>query len=271
MNADQKFQVIHRTVSELVALEGELARRLERAEHFFSEYPDALAAMQRLRPMVQTHRNQLVGYLKESGGVERSGETASPKSASTDATDVSEVLRDLCLAFQHLALNYTILSEMAYRLYEPRLRQIAPGHLKAYADASLSTARLLPGIVAWQLAKGGLHCACICPLCGIGACGCVSWVTEAMANAWRDAAATEWEPHGFVLQPPKPGSEFARAGAQGGEIVLAVDGQQVRGRLEVYDAIDKHMLGDEMRILIQRSSETPREVIVRHVSDYSKS
>jgi PDZ domain-containing secreted protein len=57
---------------------------------------------------------------------------------------------------------------------------------------------------------------------------------------------------------------------QGGELLLAVDGQQMRGRAEVYDAICKHALGDEVRLLIQRTSESPREVTVRHVSDYSK-
>jgi PDZ domain-containing protein len=181
---------------------------------------------------------------------------------------VYEVLRDLCLAFHHLALSYAMLHEVALRLYEPRLREIAPEHLKAHADAALSTARLLPGVVAWQLAQEGLHCACICPICGLGACGCVSYATETLIAAWRDAAPTESEPLGFVLLPPKPGSELARAGVQGGELLLAVDGQQMRGRAEVYDAISKHALGDEVRLLIQRTSESPREVTVRHVSDY---
>ncbi|HYN00330.1 MAG TPA: hypothetical protein VET25_11335, partial [Aestuariivirgaceae bacterium] len=33
-------------------------------------------------------------------------------------------------------------------------------------------------------------------------------------------------------------------------------------------AISKHALGDEVRLLIQRTSESPRVVTVRHVSDY---
>ena len=46
-----------------------------------------------------------------------------------------------------------MLFEVALRLYEPRLREIAPEHLKAHADAALTTARLLPGAVASQLTR----------------------------------------------------------------------------------------------------------------------
>ena len=170
MTADLRFQLIRRTVAELAASEGDVAGRLERAQQLSCGHPDTLAAIQRLRPMVQTHRDQLATYLKDSGGADPSRETTSPQSTSREATALSEVLRDLCLAFHHCALSYAMLYEVALRLYEPRLRQIAPKHLKAHADAALSTARLLPGVVAWQLAQDGLLCACICPMCSIGAC-----------------------------------------------------------------------------------------------------
>lgn len=203
MTVDLRLQVIRRTVADLVAFEGEVAGRLERAKQLSSGHPDALATIQRLWPMVQTHRDQLATYLKDSGGAEPSGETASPQSTSREGTALSEVLRNLSLAFHHCALSYGMLYEVALRLYEPRLREIAPKHLKAHADAALSTARLLPGIVAWQLAQDGLHCACTCPMCGLGACGCVSWGTETLIDAWRDESLTDPEPPGFVLLPPK--------------------------------------------------------------------
>jgi hypothetical protein len=270
MTVDLRLQVIRHTVVELVAFEGEVAAKLERAQQLSAGHPDTLAAIERLRAMVQTHREQLAAYLKDSGGSEPSGEMTSPLPALREATAISEVLRDLSLAFHHCALSYAMLYEVALRLYEPRLREIAPEHLKAHADAALSTARLLPGVVAWQLAQDGLHCACTCPMCGLGACGCVSWGTETLIDAWRDAVPAESEPPGFVLQPPKRESELARAGVQGGELILAVDGQQVRGRQEVQDALRKRKLGDAVRFLIQRSSEPPRELIVRHAGDYPK-
>lgn len=270
MTADLRLQAIHRTVAELVAFEGDVAGRLERAQQLSSGHPDALAAIRRLRPKVQTHHDRLATYLKDSGGAEPGPETIGPQSTSREATALSEVLRDLCLAFHRCALSYAMLYEVALRLYEPRLREIAPKHLKAHADAALSTARLLPGVVAWQLAQDGLLCACICPMCSIGACGCVALGTKTLTEAWRDAAPTESEPPGLVLQAPRPESQLARAGVQGGELVVAVDGQQVRDFWEVQVAIRKHALGDEVGLLIQRGSETPRELKCQHVSEYPK-
>jgi PDZ domain len=268
MTADLRLQVIRRTVLELAGFEGAIAASLEQAQQLSSGQPDALAAVQRLRPMVQTHYDQLTAYLKDCGGAEPSGETASPQSIPREATALSEVLRDLCVAFHRCALGYAMLYEVALRLYEPRLREIAPKHLKAHDSAALSTARLLPGIVAWQLVQEGLLCACTCPMCGLGACGCVALGTETLIDAWRDAAPAESEPPGFVLQSPKRESELARAGVQGGEVVLAVDGQQVNGRQEVQDALRKRRLGDEVRFLIRRGSDSPREITVRHAGDY---
>ena len=271
MTADLRFQIIRCAVTELVANEGEVAGRLERAKQLSAGHGETLAAIERLRPIVQPHRDELATYLKESDGVEPSGEMTSRLSTSREATALSQALRDLCLAFHNCALGYAMLFEVALRLYEPRLREIAPRHLKTHADAALSTARLIPAVVAWQLAQAGLHCACTCPMCGVGACGCVDYGTHTLTTAWRDAVPTESEPPGFVLLTPRPESELARAGVQGGELVLAVDGQQVRGRQEVQDALRKHTLGDEVRLLIQRGSESPRELFVRHAGDYPKS
>ena len=135
MTTNLRLQVIRRSVAELAASEDGVAGRLERAQQLSSGHPDTLAAIQRLRPMVQTHRDQLATYLKGSGGAEPSRETTSPQSTSREATALSEVLRDLCLAFHHCALSYAMLYEVALRLYEPRLREIAPEHLKAHALA----------------------------------------------------------------------------------------------------------------------------------------
>src|SRR5262245_39640103 len=109
MTADLRLQVIRRTVTELIAFEDELAGGLERAKLLSFEYPDTLAAIQRLQPMVQTHRDQLAAYLKDSGGSGPSGELTSPQAASRRANALSEELRDLCLAFHHCALSYAML------------------------------------------------------------------------------------------------------------------------------------------------------------------
>ncbi len=271
MTVDPRLRTIRRGVVELIGFEAEIARKLEQAQQPASGHADALAAIQRLRPMVQTHRDQLASYLEHSGGAEPTGEMAIPLPTRRPASALSAVLRDLSLAFHHSALSYAMLYEVALRLYELRLREIALHHMKAHADAARSTARLLPGAVTWQLAQEGLHCTCTCPMCAVGACGCVDWGTEAMLAAWQDLAPAEPEPPGFLLLPPRPESELARAGVQGGDLILAVDGQPIRGRQELQDALRKRSLGDEVRLLIRRGSQSAREIVIRHAGDYPKS
>lgn len=270
MMVDRGREPIRHAVAELVAFEDEMAASLDRAQHLSMGHPDALAAIRHLQPIVQTHRDQLALYLEDVRGAETSTETTSLRSRSTEASAFPVVLRDLCLAFHQCALIYAMLYELALRLYELRLREIVPEHLKTHADAALSLARLLPGVVARQLAEDGLLCECRCPMCGLGACGCVDLGTETLTSALRDTTPTASEPSGFVLLTPRPDSELARVGVQGGDLILAVDGQQVHGRQEVQDALRKRTLGDEVRLLIQRGSETPREFIVRHAGDYRK-
>ena len=57
---------------------------------------------------------------------------------------MSSALRQISVAFNHGAMSYAMLYEMALRLYEPPLREIAPEHLKAYADAALTINRSCP-------------------------------------------------------------------------------------------------------------------------------
>ena len=85
MTADLRLQVICRYVAELAAFEGDVAGRLERAQQLSSGHPDILAAIQRLRPMVQTHRDQLATYLKDFGGAEPNEKMANLQSASREA------------------------------------------------------------------------------------------------------------------------------------------------------------------------------------------
>jgi hypothetical protein len=266
MALDLRRQALHHAVTELIQFETELEARLERGQQVVRGYSDAVTTIERFVPMVQSQRDRLATYIKSLGSESAAGTSTDGFTFSSTAT-VSGALRQINVAFNHGAISYAMLYEMSLRLYEPPLREIAPKHLKAYADAALTMNRLLPAVVAWELARDALHCSCICPLCGLGACACVALGTQTLMAAWREVESSL---PGFVLQAPKPDSELARAGVQGGERLLAVDGQEVRALPEMQAAIRKHALGEEVRFLVQRGSEPPREVAVRHVSDYPK-
>lgn len=157
---------------------------------------------------------------------------------------------------------------MGFRLYDPHLREIALRHLRAYAEATQQINQLIASVVAWELEQQGLECRCICPMCSVGACGCVAAGAYYVNEAWHQTTpSSEGTERGFLLMPPRAGSPLAVAGVQGGERLLEVDDQSVETIAEIQTAIRKHPLGDNVRVLVQRGSDAPREIHARHVSD----
>lgn len=263
--------------AELLALEGDLEAELDRQRETVRARLDAAAAVDRFHEMVSGQRDALRSYLESLGG-EEAGPARSTVRALFDANaeaaatpgrqGITDVLRADYAAFNYAAISYGALYEIALRLYEPQLRQLAPEHLRAYAEAAQRIKQLIVGTVAGELADVGLECRCICPMCSLGACGCVSLGATTVNAAWREtAAATEAAP-GFPLQAPRPDSQLALAGVQEGDRLLEVDGQPVEAFGEVQAAIRKHQMGENVRLLVQRRSDEPWEIHVTHVSDY---
>lgn len=259
-------RMLHGVVTELIAFETDLEKALNREILADRRIPDVAVTLKNLLPITQAHRERLANYLK-TVDFEPSSERSKAGFVFGPERTVSGALRQVSDALNHGTVSYAILYELALRLYEPPLREIAPKHLKAYAEAAFAVNCLVPATVARELMQNDLHCMCICPLCGLGACGCVAMGTQTLVAALREGAASP----DFVIQPPKPDSGLARAGLQGGERLLSIDGQEVRAIPEMQAAIRKHSVGEEVRLMVQRGSEHPREVTVRHASDYPKS
>jgi hypothetical protein len=221
------------------------------------------------REALEAHLGRLGGDVAEP--IETAGAALFGASA-TEANDrrtrtVSDVLRVAYTTLNFAAISYSALCEMGLRLYDPPLREIAFQHLRAYAEATQQINQLIAAVVAWELEQQGLECRCICPMCSMGACGCVVAGTYDVNEAWRETMPSGKAERGFLLLPPRTGSPLAVAGVQGGERLLEVDDQPVATIAEIQTAIRKHRLGEEVRVLVQRGSESPRAIRARHISD----
>jgi hypothetical protein len=268
--ADQREQETVRRVMELLALECDLEAAIGAQRQAVREYPEASAAVERFHPMITEHRDALRSYLEDRG--EGADPTASVVRVfvgdGQHAQAVSVILRNDYTAFTYAAISYAMLVELAFRLYDPALRALAPKHLNGYAEAAQTINHLIINTVADELASVGLECQCVCPMCSMGACGCVSLGNAMLSGAWHEAAqAGEAEP-GFPLQSPRSGSPLALAGIQRGDRLLEVDGQHVGSIGEIQAAIRKHSIGDDVQLLLQCGSTSTRDVRVKHVGDY---
>jgi hypothetical protein len=269
-------RTLRKYVAEMVALEGDLEVALDHQLEKVQAHPQAASVVRRFREMAGSQREALEAHLRRLGGDREPIETASAALFGTSATEangrrtrmVSDVLRVAYTALNFAAISYSALCEMGLRLYDPPLREIAYQHLRAYAEAAQQINQLIADVVAWELEQQGVECRCICPMCSMGACGCVAAGTYDIDEAWRETTPSIGEvERGFLLLPPRAGSPLAVAGVQGGERLLEVDNQPVATIAEIQTAIRKHPLGEEVGVLVQRGSESPRAIRATHISD----
>jgi PDZ domain len=261
----------------LIADEVEIVRALEQQIALKPEHPEASKTLAAIHAAIEGHGESLRSQLGVSPG-SVTAPVGSPIGDFIDSTLpgrgrtqlLSNNLRADFAAFNYAALGYAALFEMSLRLYVPALREIAPQHLQDYAQAARAVNHVIASVVAWELLQDDLACSCICPMCTLGACGCVSACTITIDEVWQDAALAVDSPPGFLLQAPRPGSQLLLAGVQGGDRLLEIDGQPVQKPMDGLAAIRRHAIGEEVRLRIMDSSGEGRDIIVRHLGDYPR-
>jgi hypothetical protein len=261
-----KQAILQNQARELIDLEAQIETRLRDDLGIFRDLPEIhdllLSAIQGAGERREA-LNQYLGAVHHADGA-RAGvhvTNATPASASS-------VLKRHLATLGYAIAAYTVLTELAFRLYDPPLRDLAPKHLKAHTSLVYSVTRLLPTVVSEEIAAAdGLFCQCVCPMCGLGACACVTVGRQHVETAWRDAAGPAVAAAGFPLPTPRPGSPLAAKGVKRGDVLFAVDGQEARAIPDIQAAIRKHAIGDAVHLRMGRPNEDPRDITVPHTSD----
>jgi len=276
MTNDKGRQALQGRLMQLMADEAEIVRALGRQIALTPDHPEVSKTLTDIHAAIEGHTESLRAQLEVSPGSVSAAQSpigglfdfASPGSGRTQL--LSDNLRADFAAFNYAALGYAALFEMSLRLYVPALREIAPQHLQDYVQAARAVNHVIASVVAWELLQDDLTCSCICPMCTLGACGCVSACTDTIDEVWQEAALAVDSPPGFLLQAPRPGSQLLLAGVQSGDRLLEVDGQPVHNFMDVQAAIRRHAIGEEACLRVMDSSGEGRDIIVRHLNDYPR-
>ncbi len=254
---------LQRQVADVAQLEGYLATMLAAQRRVVHANPEALAAFDGFITIAKHHRDALDAY-RGSDSLDVSSPPPIPLVGERRGEPtVSDALRDVYTAFNVAAMSYAILVEFALRLYDRDLRELAPRHLSEYTAAAQFTGELIFSAVVDELVEDGADCECICPMCSIGVCGCVSATGVTFAEAWREAALTSDGAPGFLIQRPRADSALHVAGVERGDRVLEIDDHPVASIFDIQAAIRAHPIGDDVRLLLASGP-----AVVRHVSDY---
>ena len=257
-------------VMALVATERAIEEGLARQADLTLTHTRVHSSLEAIQAQAGIQRQILENYLRQ-----QAAEPTEPRSPiapllaePSSPPMLSNVLAAYCAAFSFAANEYSVLLALGLHLYDPALRDIARKHLGSYAKAVRLLTLLLPGAIVEELDRQGLACRCICPMCSIGACGCTAagrlWIYE----AWKEAQPQLDSEPGLELSPPRQGSQLAQADVRGGDRLLGVDGQSINTFRDVQKGIRQHQVGEELVFRVRRGSEPPRDIQVRHVSDY---
>jgi PDZ domain-containing protein len=247
-------------LTELIAIERLIADSLDDWADRVREHPEATALVDRLRTISGSHQ-PLESVLHATAGLPS-------RSPVLGVAGVSAAASDVVRHIGQVALAATFACEAAHQT--ARLSadgdtcDLVEARLGEYAATLFDTRRVLPHVVARELRRAGVTCACRCPMCSIGLCGCIRATTTATEVGWggEEPALTE----GLVLLgPPRPGSQLAEAGLDEGDRVLAVDTDPVGRNADAQAALRRHEVGDEVRLDVERRDGERIEVTVRRV------
>jgi len=266
-----------RVTERLAALreaDGRLTRALEATIAGLSTIPETAidmepaeviaAAVAALREPLPAELDALVATEDHSTrqGLDRSGYGPVPPSAKA-----SDDVQTAYVAVGDASGAAASLFTTGRLMFEGAACDLAVDRMKTYAQVTKALNALLPQVVGWELREERRACHCICPMCGLGACGCIWASLHNIDLAWGGPGLAEPDERGIPLRsPPRPGSQLAAAGVQQWDRVVAVDDQAVRAPAELQTALRRHAIGEEVRLRIERDGES-REVVVRHASD----
>jgi len=263
MNDDLIPGAIIERLSRVRVLEARLVERLEDLQApgpSDREAAEALGGM----PRLAAHHLHDIEELADRRGAELDDvePTVGPRESERA---LSSLLEDVATAAASAVVAYGALYASARLLYEIEVCDLADAHAADWARELGALYNLLAPAVHGELLQGGLTCRCICPACGIGACGCTRNSIDTIRGHWGQPGLEPSE--GLELRlPPRPGSQLAEAGLERGDRIIEVDGELVHTNSEIQRALRRHPIGETMTMQVVRAGE-PQEIRVARVSD----
>ena len=222
--------------------------------------PRAFVVAERLLDLVHQHQTAIEAQFGPP-------EPRTPEApAVASALSASAALESLAQSATDAVIAYGSLYTAARLMYRPEICDLSEAHAAAWIEAFHELNDALPDVLAADLRQQDLVCQCVCPACGIGACGCVRNSIETIRDVWgRPGLAAE---EGLeLLVPPRPGSQLAEAGLERGDRILGVDGDGVNTTPDLQRGLRRHEIGDPVTLRVFRGGETV-DLQVARVSDF---
>jgi hypothetical protein len=181
---------------------------------------------------------------------------------------VSTALQTVYSLYNRALIEYATLQVIAIRFRDSwavaeagTTAHLARQHTQNYAKVIQQICRVLHDVVVWELDHEGLECQCVCPSCSLGICLCSAASRSTLSHAWTEAGSIAVDA-GVYVQLPRKGSAASNAGLRKGDVVVAVDGQDVQAFADLQSIVRHHQSGETIQLKVRRGPVELKDMAV---------
>ena len=251
-----------------VALETAMAESLGRLSKQAATHGDVAAVLEQVKEMSVERRQTLEARLRAvAGNVDIPNRAMGEFGGEDNAYPVSAALQQASMINNQAIFDYAMMLSIAnrfrdnYSASETNTADLAKLHTENCVSAAHRITRMLHDVVVWELDREGIECQCACPCCGLGICLCSVSPRTVLGDAWANAGSISGGPEVFI-HPPRSGSAAAGAGLHHGDLIVAVDGQDLQNYSTLQGAVKEHRTGEPIELRVRRASGEVEDVTV---------
>lgn len=259
---------LHRHMARMVALEASIEKTLDQLSKQASDHPDVAALVRSFHEMSEAQRQTLEARLQAvAGDIAIPDRSVAEFDGGGGGYPVSSALRQASTALNQAIFGYAMLRTIALRfrdspmIGEGNTGDIAEQHTENYIGAVHKINQMLHNVVLWEMDREGSACLCTCPCCGLGVCLCAVSARTTLSDSWAKVGPIADEAEVF-LYPPRSGSAAANAGLHHGDVIVAVDGQELESYSTLQKAVGEHQSGEAIELRVRRGSGELEDITV---------
>lgn len=259
---DEPRDGVRRALESMIALESRLEESLASLLDEAEGYLEVPVVVGRLRALATGQREALRAHLRRIGTTDAPPIEASI-AAAFDSSDARPgkggTIGDLLALAGELtraAFGYAVLHTLAHRFYQVATADLADQHRVSYLQAAQAIHQAVGDVMIQELQEIGQECRCECPACSPGICLC--W----HVHVEPDEAGAVPPREGVVVRQPRAQSNAERAGLLHGDVILAVEGREVRSYQDMLDRMREREPGEAVRLRVRRRTGDLQEVSV---------
>jgi len=243
----------------MISAEASIGLILEQLRDVASDHPELSAFVNDCIELAQTQRQAIELRLHEVAEQIELPETAVHEYPDDHGLPLSTAIQQAHTAFDSAIVGYSILQLLALRHRDNYLAgagntaDLAVAHYQNYLGVMREINTMLHDVVVWELDRAGISCRCTCPCCDLGVCLCSPSSRSGLRDAWG-TAIPDVDKAGVVVHPPRLKSAAAEAGLSAGDVIEAVDGEEVKSLWTLHDVVESCAAGTAMKFRIRDQS-----------------